>query len=71
MAFQATTEVKKPLAAASKITAKGNRIVLDDEGSDSYIEHKKTGTRIPLTMENGVYMMEMVVVPPFQRPAKP
>ncbi len=71
MTFQATTEVKKPLAAASKITAKGNRIVLDEEGSDSYIEHKKTGTRIPLTMENGVYMMEMVVAPPFQRPAKP
>ena len=71
MTFQATTEVKKPLAAASKITAKGNRIVLDEEGSDSYIEHKKTGTRIPLTMENGVYMMEMFVAPPFQRPAKP
>ena len=71
MAFQATTKVQKPLAAASKVTAKGNRIVLDDEGSDSYIENKKTGTRIPLTMENGVYMMEMVVVPPFQRPAKP
>ena len=30
MAFQATTDVKKPLAAASKIAAKGNRIVLDD-----------------------------------------
>ena len=71
MAFQATTKVQKPLAAASKVTAKGNRIVLDDEGSDSYIENKKTGTRIPLTMENGVYMMEMVVAPPFQRPAKP
>ena len=71
MAFQATTKVQKPLAAASKATAKGNRIVLDDEGSDSYIENKKTGTRIQLTTENGVYMKEMVLVPPFQRPAKP
>ena len=71
MAFQATTEVKKPLAAASKIASKGNRIILDDEESDSYIENKKTGTRIPLTIENGVYMMEMVIVPPFQRPANP
>ena len=68
MAFQATTDIRKPLAVASKIAAKGNRIVLDDAESDSYIENKKTGTRIPLTIENGVYMMEMVVRP-FQRQA--
>ena len=40
MAFQATTDVKKPLAAASKIAAKGNRIVFDDANSDSYIDIK-------------------------------
>ena len=55
--------MQKPLAAASKITAKGNRIVLEGEGSDSYIENKQSGKRIPLTLENGVYMMEMLVVP--------
>ena len=69
MAFQATTEVQKPLAAASKIAAKGNRIVLEAEGQDSYIEHKQSGKRIPLAIENGVYMMEMLVVP-FQGPTK-
>ena len=69
MAFQATTHVQKPLAAASKIAAKGNRIVLEADGQDSYIEHKQSGTRIPLTIENGVYMMEMQVVP-FQGPTK-
>ena len=63
MAFQATTEVQKPLAAASKIAAKGNRIVLEALGSDSYIENKQSGKRIPLTIENGVYMMEMLVLP--------
>ena len=63
MAFQATTEIQKPLAAASKIAAKGNRIVLEALGSDSYIENKQIGKRIPLTIENGVYMMEMMVVP--------
>ena len=63
MAFQATTEVKKPLAAAAQLAAKGNRIVLDDAESDSFIENKKTGTRIPLKIENGVYMMEMLVTP--------
>ena len=63
MAFQATTDVQKPLAVASKIAAKGNRIILDDAHSESYIENKKTGKRIPLVIENGMDMMEMLVVP--------
>ena len=83
MTFQATTHVKKPLAAASKITANGNRIVLDDENSLSYIENKATGTKIPLKIENGVYVMEVAIDPvaptalspsgspsPFRRQAK-
>ena len=61
MTFQGTTHVKKPLAAASKITAKGNRIVLDDENSLSYIESKATGTNIPLEIENGVYVIEVAI----------
>ena len=69
MAFQATTDVQNPLAAASKIAAKGNRIVLEADGLDSYIENKKSGKRIPLTIENGVYMMEMLAEP-FQGPTK-
>ena len=63
MAFQATTDVQKPLAAASRITAKGNRIVLEDATSESYIENKASGVRIPLRIENGVYIMEMTVTP--------
>ena len=35
MTFQATTKVQKPLAAATRITEKGNRIVLDGPGSES------------------------------------
>ena len=62
MAFQAIADVQKPLAAASKITAKGNRIVLEDAASESYIENKASGVRIPLKIENGVYMMEMSFV---------
>ena len=72
MAFQCT-QVQKPLAAASKIAEKGNRIVLDDANSESYILHKASETKIPLTIENGVYMMEMRVKPaaaPFQGQAK-
>ena len=71
MTFQETSNVKKPLAAASRIIEKGSRIVLDGEGCDSYIEHKGSGKRIPLTIENGIYMMEMLVNSPssFRRPA--
>ena len=61
MTFQATSHVRKPLAAASKITANGNRIVLDDQYSLSYIENKATGTKIPPKIENGVYVMEVAV----------
>ena len=70
MTFQATTKVQKPLSVASKIGEKGNRIVLDDVGSESYIENKKTGKKISLKMGNGAHMMEMLVKPPFPRPAK-
>ena len=63
MTFQAASHVRKLLAAASKITAKGNRIVLDEEDSLSYIENKSTGTKIPLKIENGVYVMEVAVSP--------
>ena len=74
MTFQATTHVKKPLEAASRITSKGNRIILDDADSPSYIENKTTGTRIPLKIENGIYVMEVTVEPknvaPFRRQAK-
>ena len=70
MTFQATTGVKKPLAAASNITAKGNRIVLDDADSESYIENKASGVRVLIRLENGIYMSEIAVVePPFTRPA--
>ena len=70
MTLQATTKVQKQLAAASRITEKCNNIVLDDVGSESYIENQKAGKEIPLKMENGVYMMEMLATPPFQRPVK-
>ena len=35
--FQAIAEVKKPLASVAKIADKGNLIVLDEDGGDSYI----------------------------------
>ena len=48
--------------------------MLDNERSDSYIDNKATGTRVPLKIENGVYAMEVSVEAlkpaPFQSPAK-
>ena len=71
MTFQATTGVKKPLAGASKRTVKGHRIVFDEANSDSYIENKATGLKIPLKLENGIYMLEIAVAqPPFREQAK-
>ena len=48
MTFQATSHVRKPLAAASKITATRMRIVLGDENSLSCIENEAAGTSTPL-----------------------
>ena len=81
MTLRATTRVKKPLAAASRITSKGNRIILDDEDSLSDIENKATGTKIPLEIESGIHVMEVAIEPktssayspneaPFRRQAK-
>ena len=72
MPFQATTKVQKPLASASRIVAKGNRIVLDGPGCSSYIENKATGVKIPLKMENGIYTMGVSASSPapFPGPAK-
>lgn len=75
MTFQQTTGVKKPSAAATRITAKGKRVVLDEEGNPSYIENKRTCVKVPLFIENAVYMMEMLVNEetsnlPFPRPAR-
>ena len=49
--------VKKPLASASCVTRAGNRIMLDEDGG--IIENKKTGERMQVTVENGVYVYEI------------
>jgi len=46
---------------------------LDDADSESYILNKKTGAKVPLTIEKVVYMMQMLVKPaaPFRGQVKP
>ena len=60
--FQAIKEVKKPLASAAKIANKGNLIVLDGDGFDSYILNKATKKKIPIVQENNVYVMDVDVM---------
>ena len=57
--FQAIDEVKKPLASAAKIANKGNIIVLDGDGFDSYIYNKASKKQIPIFQENNVYVMDV------------
>ena len=59
MNFQAITEVTKPLASAAKIANKGNIIVLDADGRDSYIYNKSTKTKIFIQRKNNVYVMSV------------
>ena len=56
------TDVHKCLAAVSRMTAAGNRVVFDDDDPEgSFILHKASGTKTPLVRENGVYVFEMLV----------
>ena len=51
--------VNKNLMSVSKITAHGNRVIFDDEGS--YIEDKETGEKTWMHRVQGMYMLEMWV----------
>lgn len=55
MGFQGISELSKPLASATRIVPKGNRIVMGD--GDSNIQSKKSGVRIPIYAKNGVRFM--------------
>ena len=62
MNFQAIEELTKPLASVAKITAMNNTVVMRGPDKASYIENEKTGVRIPLAIENGVYVMAVDVL---------
>ena len=60
MNFQ-VCDVTKPLGSVSKICAKGNRVVFDDDFP--YIESKSSGERLPLQQRNGVYVLDVWTAP--------
>ena len=73
MNFQAMNELKRPLPSATRITA----IVMRGAGKESYIENEKTRVRLPVAIENGIYVRIVDVLletdgsssQPFQRQA--
>ena len=52
-------EVNKALLSVSKVVKAGNKVVFDEEGS--FIEDKKTGERMWMKEEAGMYMLKMWV----------
>ena len=66
MTFQ-VAQVHKALGSVSQMVRNGNRVVFDTDytGRDiSHIENKATKERIPMRVENGVYVIDLVVAPP-------
>ena len=53
----AVADVRKPLAAAAKVVAAGNRVVLAPDGS--FVENLSTGEKLKLREERGVYVMDV------------
>ena len=52
------TDATKFLASVGKMTQNGNRVVFDADGS--YILHKKTGRRMEMRLEGGVYKIDVI-----------
>lgn len=61
MTFQ-VADAAKPLASAGRITARGHRVVLDDD--ILYILHKATNRKVPLYRTGDVFEMHVNVMPP-------
>ena len=73
MTFQ-VADVDKALGSVRQIVSNKNRVVFDQDerGKDiSFIQNKVTKEKMPLRVENGVYVLDLVVGPPRQRKAVP
>ena len=61
MGFQ-VCDVKRALAAVSRITAKGNRVSFGPEEDDNYIQHVESGKKIMMRKKGGAYVVDVVLV---------
>ena len=62
--------VNKPLAAASAVADAGYEIVLNSR-TGSYLRDLDSGMKEPIHRENGVYILEVLVVPPDTQSSAP
>ena len=58
MGFQ-VTDVRKPLAAVSRIVDKGNRVVFGPKPEDNYIMNIQTGQKMFMKRERGVFVLDV------------
>ena len=58
MGFQ-VTDVRKPLAAVSRIVDKGNRVIFGPKPEDNYIMNIQTGKKMFMKREKGVYILDV------------
>ena len=68
MTFQ-VAGVHKALGSVSQMVRNGNRVVFDQDGAGrdiSYIQHRATQEKIPIRLENGVYVLDLLVAPASQ-----
>ena len=70
MTFQ-VAPVHKALGSVSQMVRNGNRVVFDTDASGkdvSFIQNKSTQERMPMRLENGVYVVDLLVAPPDYSP---
>ena len=54
-------DVRKPLISISDMVKAGHKVVFDTSGS--YMFHKATGTTNEVMLKNGVYVLEVEMIP--------
>ena len=54
-------DVRRPLAAVSRMTSKGNRVVFGPGEEDNYIQHVESGKKIKMRKKGGAYAVDVVL----------
>ena len=55
-------DVRGPLAAVSRMTSKGNRVVFGPKKEDNYIQHVESGKKIMMRKKGEAYVVDVVLV---------
>ena len=55
-------DVRRPWAAVSRITSKGNRVVFGAKEDDNYIQHVESGKKIKMRKKGGAYVVDVALV---------